>query len=297
MMRGGTLRSASRLMTALLVLGASSVALAQSRGIPARIVSTSPSTTETLFALDLGDRVVGVSSFCRYPPSVKTLPRVGTFRRSDAETIARLRPELVILHAGSMAVPHLAALGINTALVERGALPGVFTRIREIGNAAGVPDRADRLVADLTAGLARVRASVAGRPPRKVLIIVGRQAGTLSNLVAVGPGSYLHDVAATAGGVNVLASVPLEYPRISMETVIRLAPEVIIDVGETGESPDDAEQRRQVTEELWRRRHAVGAVRARAVYATNDDAFVVAGPRIVTVAQLMAAWFHGDQTR
>ena len=67
---------------------------------PARIVSTSPSITETLFALGLGDRVVGVSTYCRYPEVVKTLPKVGTFLRPDAEVIARLRPDLVIVHAG-----------------------------------------------------------------------------------------------------------------------------------------------------------------------------------------------------
>ena len=64
-------------------------------------------------------------------------------------------------------------------------------------------------------------------------------------MIAVGPGSYLHDLIAIAGGVNVMASVTLEYPRISMETVISLAPDVIIDVGEMGETPADSERRRR----------------------------------------------------
>ena len=66
----------------------------------ARIVSTSPSITETLFALGLGDRVVGVSTFCRFPAAAVTLPKIGTFLRPDAELIARLRPDLVVIHAG-----------------------------------------------------------------------------------------------------------------------------------------------------------------------------------------------------
>ena len=79
----------------------------------------------------------------------------------------------------------------------------MFATIRQIGTAAGVPERGDRLVSELNASLDRVKASVAGRAPRKVLIIVGRRTGTLTDIVAVGPGSYLNDIATIAGGANV----------------------------------------------------------------------------------------------
>src|SRR5207249_1123624 len=117
------------------------------------------------------------------------------------------------------------------------------------------------------AGLDRVRASVANRAPRKVLIIVGRRTGTLEDIVAVGPGSYLDGIAAIAGGTNVLASVAVEYPRISMETVISLAPDVIVDVGEMGELPADSDRRRRMTEGLWHRQTMVTAVRTGSVHA------------------------------
>lgn len=285
-----------------LALVTSVVALAQSRSapaaVPARIVSTSPSVTETLFALGLGDRVVGVSTYCRYPADVAKLPKVGTFLRPNAEAIARLTPDLVFIHTGpNGTASQLASLGIKTAVVDRETLASVFTSIRAIGAAAGVPDRAERLNADLHAALDRVKASVAGRPPRKLLIVVGRRTGTLTDIVAVGPGSYLHDVATIAGGVNVLADVAVAYPRISMETVISLAPDVIIDVGEMGESPADSDQRRRVTEGLWQRQTMVKATRDGGVHATNDEAFVVPGPRIVDVARMMARWLHGVDVR
>ena len=278
------------------LLLATSVAMCvqiEAQGVPARIVSTSPGITETLFALGLGDRVVGVSRFCRYPASVAMLPKVGTFLKPDAETIATLRPDLVFVHGGpNTAAAQLQTLGIRTATIDRGALPAVFTTIQQIGAAAGVPDRAARLIADLRAGLDRVKAATAGRPARRVLIIVGRRTGTLTDIVAVGPGSYLHDLAAIAGGTNVLGDAKLEYPRISLETVISLAPDVIIDVGEMGESPADADRRRQATEALWRQQSLITAVQANAVHATTDDAFVVPGPRILDVARTMAWWLH-----
>jgi iron complex transport system substrate-binding protein len=272
--------------------------VAQAPPVPARIVSTSPSITETLFALQLGDRVVGVSTYCRYPKEVLALPKAGTFLKPDAETIARLKPDLVFVHKGpNNVLAQLGTLGVRTAVVNPGSLPSVFTTIREISVAANVPERGVRLVGELNAGLDRVKASVAGRTPRKILIIVGRRTGTLTDIIAVGPGSYLHDIATIAGGSNVLASTALEYPRISMETVISLAPDVIVDVGEMGESPAESDRRRQITEGLWRSQTLVKAVREGGVHAVHDEAFVVPGPRIVEVARMLARWLHGVDPR
>jgi iron complex transport system substrate-binding protein len=278
----------------LLLPGTRPARARQARAIPARIVSTSPSITETLFALGLGDRVVGVSTYCRYPPAVAALPKVGTFLKPDTEIIARLKPDLVYVHAGPhTVVSQLAALGFRTAVVNPGTLPGVFTTTREIATAAAVPDRGERLVAEIQADLDRLRAAVAGRPPRTILIVVGRRTGTLQDIIGVGPGSYLHDLAALAGASNVLASSRLAYPRVSMETVISLAPDVIVDIGEMGESPEDSDRRRRVTEGLWQRQTLVKAVREGGVHAVHDEAFVVPGPRIVQVARTLARWLHG----
>ena len=258
---------------------------------PARIVSTSPSITETLFALGLGDRVVGVSTYCRYPQAALRLPKVGTLLRPDAELIARLRPDLVIVHAGPHTVPQqLSALGIASITVDRGTLAGVYSSIRAIGAAAGVADRAARLVAELEARLAAVQRAALTRSSRKVLVIVGRQPGTLADLIAVGRGSYLNDLVTIAGGVNVLDDPRLpEYPRISMETVIRLDPDVIVDAGDMGETEEEHRRRQPTTERLWRQQLHVRAAQAGAVHAVTSDAFVVPGPRVVEAAETLAA--------
>ena len=90
-----------------------------------------------------------------------------------------------------------------------------------------------------------------------------------------------------------MGTVKLEYPRISMETVISLKPDVLIDVGEMGETAESSEQRRQVTASLWAKQPLVAAVRNGRVHAVVDEAFVVPGPRVIDVARTMAAWFHG----
>jgi iron complex transport system substrate-binding protein len=266
---------------------------------PVRLVSTSPSITETLFALGLGDRVVGVSTYCRYPEAALRLPKVGSFMRPDAELIARLRPDLVIVHAGPHTVPQqLSTLGIVSIVVDRGTLAGVYSSIRAVGAAAGVGERAARLVAELETRLAAVRRTAQTRAPRKVLVVVGRQPGTLGDLIAVGRGSYLHDLVTIAGGTNVLDDPRLpEYPRISMESVIRLDPDVIIDAGDMGDTEAEHRRREPATLRLWRQQPHVRAAQSAGVHAVTSDAFVVPGPRVVDAAETLARWFAQAQTK
>ena len=265
----------------------------------ARIVSTSPSITETLFALGLGDRVVGVSSFCRFPAEAVRLPRVGSFLKPDSELIARLRPDLVILHTGPNDVPRqLSTLGIRSIAVDRGTLASVYSSIRAIGTAAGVGDRADALVARLQGRLNAVHAAAAKRPAKRVLVIMGRQPGTLSDLIAVGRGSYMNDLVTVAGGVNVLDDPRLpDYPRISMETVIRLAPDLIVDAGDMGDTVEEHLRRQPTTERLWRQQANVKAAQGNGIHAVTSDAFVVPGPRVVEAAETLARWLSELSSR
>ena len=263
---------------------------------PQRIVSTSPTVTETLFALGLGDRVVGVSRFCRYPPAAAALPKIGSFLKPDVELIARLRPDLVIMHESHTATAErLKALSIPYITVARATLASVFSSIRDIGAATGAADRATVLVRDIEQQLARVRKSVAGRPPKRVLILVGRRTGALSDLVAAGRDTYLHELIGIAGGINVLDDPKLpEYPRIAMETVIRMKPDVIIDAADMGEQVDVSRIRR--TEALWATQPLVKASGIR-VHGVSEEAFVTPGPRVTDVARQLARFLHGVDAR
>ena len=225
---------------AVLLVAAAGIADAQPE--VARIVSTSPSITETLFALGLGDRVVGVSTYCRYPPRPLALPKVGNFLRPNTELIARLRPDLVIVHADRTTCRgSLSELGIPTiTFVDRGTLASVYSSIRTIGRATRVAERAERSSPNCRDGSTRVRAAAVKRPPRKVLVIVGRSPGALTDLVAVGRGSYLNDlVTGRRRRERAGRSGAAEYPRISMETVIRLGPDVIVDAGDMGDTDEE----------------------------------------------------------
>jgi ABC-type Fe3+-hydroxamate transport system substrate-binding protein len=286
---------------ALLILPASVCAAsltARQSGPPARIVSTSPSITETLFALDLGERVVGVSTFCRFPPEAAKLPKVGTFLKPDAESIAQLRPDLVFVHEMENGIDRrLASLRIPFVIVGHGPLTAVFSTIRQISTAARVPERGDRLVADIERRLAVIRKGALQTQPR-VLFVIGRRPGMLADLVAVGPGSYVNDLIGLAGGRNVL-DIPgqPEYPRISMETVLRVDPDVIVDTVDMGDTEEERGEHAVTNARLWSAYPTLAAVKAGHLYAATTDALVVPGPRVVEAAEWLAGLLRGTGRR
>src|SRR5258705_13076398 len=201
-------------IAAALVAVATCVALAQPREPVARIVSTLPTATEMLFALGLGDRVVGVSAFCRYPPQVRSLPSVGNVLRPDFERILTLRPDLVVIAdrtpelAGRLTAAHVPFVAVPMT-----TLADVSTAMLRIGAAAGIEPHAREVVAGLEARLRRVSALAVARPRPRVLVIVGRHPATLSGIVAAGRGSYLDDLVTLAGGDNIVSRVSsLPYP-------------------------------------------------------------------------------------
>jgi|YNPBryBLVA2012_1023415.scaffolds.fasta_scaffold01089_6 iron complex transport system substrate-binding protein len=272
------------LRAALLCLCLVQAAFAQ----PARIVSTSPSITEILFGLGAGPSVVGVSTYCRYPEQVRQLPKVGTYSKPNAERIALLKPDLVILHRqnGDLA-NRMEALGIRTLTIEQGSLAQLFATMRAIGDAVGRRTQAEALVARIQGKIqpAAARKNTAGP---SVLLIVSKDREQLASLIAAGPRTYLGELLEAAGGRNALTSASAQnYPRISLETVIHLNPDFIIDASGMGDEPNDTPEQRKRTIAPWLVRGELKAVRHHRVSAVLSEALVVPGPRVVEALDLL----------
>jgi iron complex transport system substrate-binding protein len=262
---------------------------------PQRIVSTSPSITEALFALGLGDHVVGVSNYCEYPAQVKDLPKVGTYLRPDPELIARLNPDLVIIHKlPNELTNRLSALHIPYAEVDRGGLEDVFTEIQEIGKATGATAQAEGLIGRLRARLEEIRAQARNGKTVSVIFVIGREPGTLSNLVVVGRDAFLNALIAVAGGNNLIARESDQpYPHIGLETVLRLNPDVIIDMGDMGGTLDERKRKAEESRTLWQSVANVRAVKNGHVYCLTSTAFLVPGPRVSEAAEILFSILQG----
>ncbi len=264
---------------------------------PRRIVSTAPSITELLFALGLGDRVVGVTRFCTYPPEAQKIAKIGDYINPNIEAIAALKPDLVIVQqnpvrlAERLTALHLRTVEIdqqNTTLSE-----ALYKSIRTVGDATDTSARATRIIETIRDGLDSVRTRSKQFPQRRVMFVVGRSPNRLDGLIVVGRASYLNEVIAIAGGENAFHDSVAPYPEISLESVIARNPEVIIDIGDISEGPVTEQHKREIAA-LWQKVPSLAAVKEHRVVAVSPDIFLVPGPRVVNAARALLAIIHPE---
>lgn len=239
---------------------------------PRRIVSLAPSVTETLFALGLGDRVVGVTSFCDHPFEATQKEKVGDTQRPNLEKIIAARPDLVIVSTASeleQFVQRLDQLRIPVYVSNPRNVQGVLDSIMQIGELTGVEDRARELAAGLEARIARVDEQVAGRARPRVLFIIGT-----SPLFTVGGTGFINDLIERAGGVSVTADEKSEFPQFSLETAIARQPEVIFLQSGDEKLPNQFRQ--------------TPAALAGRVFTLDSNVLLRPGPRIVEGLEHMA---------
>lgn len=265
---------------------------------PKRVVSVAPSFTETVYAMGAGDRVVGVSNYCHFPKEVDTLPRVGTYLKPNIEAIVRLKPDLVLVHKDQPeAIAQLKSLGIATLALTNTSLADTFASIRDVGAALGITAQASRLEQSIRTRLDALRRANAERTPKTLLFVVGRTPGRIEGLVAVGKGSFLNELIEYAGGRNALADSPVTYPRISLEGVLRINPDVLVDMGDMAETVGVTEAHKQEVVKLWQRQSELKAVQSKHLYAVAADIFVVPGPRIAEAAEAFAKMLYPESSR
>lgn len=262
---------------------------------PRRIVSTGPGITETLFALGLGDRVVGVTAYCKFPPEAAKLPKVGDWTSPNMEVILSLRPDLIVVQRTTVHDSNrFHAVGLKTLDVRMDRIADICNTIEAIGSACGIPDRAGKLNTDIRTGLQHIKERVAARPKTAILFVVGRSPGTLDGIIAVGPNTYLDEVITTAGGRNILSDARVPYVKVLPEEIVARNPEVILDMGEHGDAMPVAPAKVQSEVALWNRYGTVPAVRKHRIDIVSDQVYVVPGPRVVECARRVARLLHPE---
>jgi iron complex transport system substrate-binding protein len=179
----------------------------------------------------------------------------------------------------------LRRVGIATLEIPHGNLEMVFQGITAIGSRCGIPDRAAKLNGEIHARLDAIRRRTSGKPRRSLVFIVGRSPGGLDNLTAVGKGSYLNELIEIAGGVNALAQTPMPYPKVSVESIIGVNPDVLVDMGDMAETTGVTEEHKRSVVALWSRNPTLKAVSGKRVFAVASDIFVVPGPRVADAAE------------
>ncbi len=242
---------------------------------PLRIVSLAPNLTEILFALGLGENVVGVTTDSDFPPCAGDKPKVGSFWQPSIEAVIANRPDLVLTLAfeqQSDLARRLGRMGYRCLPVDIEKVDDLLAAIATVGAAAGAGGRADELCDNIKAEIDRVQAVTAGLPRAKVLWVVQREP-----LRAAGKDTFVNEMIELAGGENVIGPTLHKYPPIGAEQVIAAAPEVII---EPAMVPGVLDQQRRQAVSYWRRYMNVPAVAGQRIYVVDGDVVSRLGPRL-----------------
>jgi len=266
---------------------------ATTEATPHRIVSIIPAVTEMIFAIGEGSRVIGVSSYDRFPPQVERLDRVGGLLDPNVEKILSLKPDLVIVYATQAELKvRLAQASIPYYSYEHRELADVMQTIRAIGARIGAAPAANRLASDMDQQLDDVRRSVARLPKPKTLLVLGREPGSLRRINVSGGYGFLHDMLVTAGGVDAFGDVKQQSIDATTEMILGRQPEVILEL-RYGQQPAAAAIAREIRD--WDAIASLPAVRSHRVYILSGDEFVVPGPRLVEATRRFADTLHPNR--
>lgn len=260
---------------------------------PERIVSLAPSATEILFALGLGDKVVGVTDFCDYPQELVAkietdeIKRVGApFPGFNLETIVDLKPDVVFAIGATVPdyVSDLDGLGKPAIVLNAKDIDGIFHDIELVGEVCGEEEEAEALVADLRDDIDEIVAKVSGTSIRTVFY--GVDVSDPALLWTAGSGTFIDALITLAGGENI-AGDHKGWPTYNLENLIDTNPEVIVLGGANwGVSAEEVASR-----PLWQDMDAVEKER---IYAIDDTTLVRPGPRIAEGLELLATLIHPE---
>jgi iron complex transport system substrate-binding protein len=261
---------------------------------PQRIVSMSPSITEILFALGLGDRLVGVTDYCDYPPQAKTKAKIGGLHDPNYEAIVVLQPDLIIMRlANQDSVPKFRELDLDTLTVSHNTMEGILQSIETIGRRCGTESEGQELLAKIKAQMRKIESKTAGLERPRVLFSVDRTLGTgrIEDVYVAGRDGFISRIITLAGGRNACPETTVGFPVVSSEGIMRMNPEVILDM------VDLALQQNHDAGTIvadWQQLPNVDAVKNGRVYVLDDDYAFIPGPRCVLLAEKLARLIHPE---
>ena len=248
---------------------------------PKRVISTSPAITEILFALGVGDQVVGVTDYCTYPKKACDLPSIGGPLNPSTETWIALKPDLIILQEDSIVInKHAAILKVATLKVSVNNLNNILTSIQVIADSMEVSKTGNNLVNKIKIQIDNYRIRLGKLKSRQVLMLLSDTNDPSRDLYAVGRDTFLNELLSIAGGENVLPETMARYPKISKEFIISKSPEIIMEIGpKSNMSNKEILNRKKV----WGKYSTLRAVKNDRLHFIGADYILIPGPRLVNI--------------
>ncbi|UZE92383.1 MAG: cobalamin-binding protein [Methanosarcinales archaeon] len=252
---------------------------------PERVVSLAPSNTEILFALGLGDKVLGVTEYCNYPLAAQEKEKVGGFSTVSIERVVALEPDL-ILAAGihESIVGDLERLDLTVVVLDSKNVDDILENIILVGKITGQVGVAEELTASMEHRINAITSKVENAKRTEVFYVTWHDP-----LRTVGPGTNIHELIRLAGGSNIAGDARVDYPIYSLETLIERDPDVIIISSKHGAGGPTVENIGTLLQD-----RGISAVRNCRIYEIDADLVVRDGPRVVDGLEEMAKCIHPE---
>lgn len=247
-----------------------------------RVILFAPNLNEAAWVLGFGSRLVAVTDWCVWPPELCERPSVGGMVDPNLERIAALDPDLLVVQGEATSLRNFAAreaIPTATATMD-GDLASVFGGIVELAALLGDASRGEAVADSLRRELARL--SVTSPRPPSVMLLLGHDPGRLTNLMVVGPGTYLQDLVRLVGGRGVPSDEGPVYRSYSVEALVAHPPDLLVDLR------PGATREEVLAEELPAAARAIGLAGTRVETMVFDGA-LVPGPRLVETARRLRA--------
>ncbi len=260
-------------------------------GIPQRIISLAPSNTEILFALGLGDRIVGVTEFCNYPPEAEDKEKIGGFSTVDIERLIDLQPDLILasdIHASEV-IPALQERGLIVFALAPQTLEGVLEDIQTVGKITGREKEAASLATQLEGRIQAITDKTINLEEKPGVFYITYHTYHCP-LYSIGAQTLIAELIEKAGGTNIFQDSFTGHKIVTPEEVIARNPEVIIACsghGEAKNKPFDWAKGEPIL-------MATQASKENRIYQINADLTSRAGPRIVDALEYFAHYIHPE---
>ncbi len=248
---------------------------------PARIVSLAPDLTENLFALGLGEKIVGVVRGCDYPRDALKIPIVASYDSISVEKILSLHPDLIVAWRDARFIPQLKKLNVPIYLNQPHRITDIPKVLRNLGMLTETSRKAEEVALNFENHLARLKKTYSHEKPVSVFYQIW-----FSPLMTITRTSWINDVITLCGGKNIFENLRGSASSVSMEAVLLSNPEIIIGSRESHDLKNS-----------WAHYKTLRAVKNKNVYTLNPDKIERASVRLLQGAEELCQIIDKDRAR
>ncbi len=254
----------------------------------ARIISLAPGITEIVFKLDLGDELVGITRYCDYPPETSKIKKIGGLIDLNLEMIISLKPDIIFHYPEHKKKLYILRNRVRLISVPHKNIKDLYRSINIIATEAGARSRGIILIKKIKKSLRDISNQPTKIKPR-IMIVAARDPSSLRNMTIVGSGDYLNEILTISGAKNCYEGT-LYYPSVSLESVIKMDPDIIIEF-----SYFFKKKTKNSIIKQWNKYPGISAVKRGKIYIISEQFWLRPGPRIIKIAEALKKMLRGSK--